>query len=73
MPTTSFDWWYNFTNTTFPNTTVVIWVTIMSTLDRTGQSPVETVPACPIQIRAHHHIDVFTDINEDYILICERH
>ena len=29
-----------------------------------GQSPVQTVPVCPIQIRAHHHMDVFTDINE---------
>ena len=36
-------------------------VTIMSVL--TGQSPVETVPACPVQIRAHHHIDVCTDIS----------
>ena len=38
-------------------------ITIMSTLDRTGQIPVQTVPACPVQIRAHHHIDVYTDIN----------
>ena len=28
-----------------------------------GQSPIQTVPACPIQIRAHHHIDVSTNIN----------
>ena len=28
-----------------------------------GQSPLQTVPACPIQIRAHHYIDVYTDIN----------
>ena len=42
---------------------VVIWVRIMSALDHTGQSRVQTVPACPIQIRAHHHIDVYTDIN----------
>ena len=41
---------------TLPNTTVVICVTIMSA--RTGQCPVQTVPACPVQIRAHHHIDV---------------
>ena len=40
---------------------VTKWVTITSAL--TGQSPVETVPACPVQIRAHHHIDVYTDIN----------
>ena len=40
---------------------VTKWVTITSVL--TGQSPVETVPACPVQIGAHHHIDV-TDINE---------
>ena len=39
------------------------WVTIMS--ERTGQSPVQTVPACPVQIRAHHHIDVCTDINNE--------
>ena len=38
------------------NTTVVIWVTITSAL--TGQSPVQTVPACPVQVRAHHHIDI---------------
>ena len=37
------------------------WVTIMSM--HVGQSPLQTVPACPIQIRAHHHIDVYTDIN----------
>ena len=37
------------------------WATITSAL--TGQSPVQTVPACPVQIRAHHHIDVYTDIN----------
>ena len=30
----------------------------------TGQGPVQTVPACPVQIRAHHHIDFYTDINE---------
>ena len=29
-----------------------------------GQSAVQTVPACPVQIRAHHHIDVFSDINK---------
>ena len=28
-----------------------------------GQSPVQTVSASSIQIRAHHHIDVCTDIN----------
>ena len=32
---------------------------------RTGQSPVQTVPACPVQIRTHHHIDVYTDINNN--------
>ena len=37
------------------------WVTIMST--HVGQSPLQTVPACPIQIRAHNYIDVYTDIN----------
>ena len=40
------------------------WVTIMSSLGRTGQSPIQTVPACPVQIRAHHHTDVYTDIND---------
>ena len=39
-------------------------ITITSALDRTGQSPVQTVPACPVQIRAHHHIDVYTDISK---------
>ena len=42
---------------------VTKWVTIMSVL--MGQSPIETVPACPIQIGAHHHIDVYTDINHN--------
>ena len=32
-----------------------------------GQSPVQTVPACPVQIRAHHHIDVYTYINNAFI------
>ena len=36
----------------------------MPALDRTGQSTVQTVPACPVQIRAHHHTDVYTDIND---------
>ena len=44
---------------------VTKWITITST--RTGQSPVQTVPACPVQIRAHHHIDVYTDINKEKI------
>ena len=39
------------------------WVTITST--HTGQSPVRTVPACPVQIRANHHIDVNIDINKN--------
>ena len=34
---------------------------------RTGLSPVQTVPACPVQIRAHHHIDGYTDINKLFI------
>ena len=33
-----------------------------------GTSPVQTVPARPIQISAHHHIDVCTDINKGIIL-----
>ena len=28
-----------------------------------GTSPVETVPARPVQIRAHDHTDIYTDIN----------
>ena len=39
-----------------------IWVTITSV--HMGQSPIQTVPACPIQIRAHHHINVYIDIND---------
>ena len=33
--------------------------------------PLQTVPACPIQIIAHHHTDVYTDINnlEEYFLV----
>ena len=38
-------------------------ISITSTL--TGQSPIQTVPACPVQIRAHHHIDVYADINNN--------
>ena len=41
---------------------VTKWVTIMSAL--TGQSRVQIVPTCPVQIGAHHHINVYTDINE---------
>ena len=43
---------------------VTKWVTITSA--HKGQSPVHTVPAPahPIQIRAHHHIDVYADINK---------
>ena len=37
----------------------------------TGQSPVQTVPACPVQIRAHHHIDVCTDINKYKLCISQ--
>ena len=40
---------------------VVIWVTI--TFAHAGGSPVQTVPACPVQTRVHHHINVCTDIN----------
>ena len=29
-----------------------------------GQIPIQTVPACHIHIRAHHQINVYTDINE---------
>ena len=47
---------------TWSSPVVTKWVTITSAF--TGQSPVEAVPACPVQIGAHHHIDVYTDINE---------
>ena len=30
----------------------------------TKSCPVETVPACPVQIRAHRHIAVYIDSNE---------
>ena len=56
-----------------PNTTVVIWATITSVLDHMGQSPSGCCLygtlllrprwiACPVQIRPHRHIDVYTDI-----------
>ena len=45
-------------------------VTITS--PHTGQSPVQIVPACPVQIRAHHHIDVYTDINERDTLLRQK-
>ena len=45
-------------------TVAMLPITITSAPDRTGQSPVQTVPACPVQIRAHDHIDVYTDINQ---------
>ena len=44
-------------------------ITITSALDCTGQSPVQTVPACLVQIRAHHHIDVHTDINNSKVIV----
>ena len=40
---------------------VTKWVAITSA--HMGQGPVQVVPACPVQIRAHHHIDDYTDIN----------
>ena len=30
----------------------------------TKSCPIETVPACPVQIRAHHHIAVYIDSNK---------
>ena len=30
----------------------------------TGLCPVETVTACPVQIRAHHHIAFYIDSND---------
>ena len=52
-------------------TVAMLWVTIMSALDvsRTegyclyGTLLLHPHSACPVQIRAHHHIDVYTDIN----------
>ena len=41
---------------------VTKWVTV--TTARMGQIPIQTGPPCPVQIRAHHHIDVYTDIND---------
>ena len=54
-------------------TVAILWVTIMSALDvpRTeGYCLYGTLllrprlTACPVQIRAHHHIAVFPDINK---------
>ena len=36
---------------------------------RTGQSPVQTVPTCPVQIRAYHHIDVDADIDKGLVTL----
>ena len=47
---------------------VTKWVTITSA--HMGQSPVQTVPACPVQIGAHHHIDVCTDISDILKNLC---
>ena len=46
------------------------WVTITSAC--MGQSPVQIVPAYPRQIRAHHHTDVYTDINKAQTLRIEK-
>ena len=46
-------------------TVAMLPITVTSVLDRMGQSPVQTVPACSVQIRAHHHIDVYSDINKE--------
>ena len=42
-------------------------------------SPIQTVPACPVQIRAHHHIAVYRQqpvlispqVNKDYVIHCD--
>ena len=56
-----------------PNITVVIWVTITSTRDvshMVGYCLYRTLllhlhwTACAIQIRAHHQIGVYSDMNE---------
>ena len=52
---------------TWSSPVVTEWARITSAL--MGQSPVETVPACPVQIGAHHHIDVHTDINRGFCII----
>ena len=53
-------------------TVAMLWVTIMSVLDMSrteGYCLYGTLllhprwTACPVQVRAHHHIDVHTDIN----------
>ena len=53
-------------------TVAMLWVTIMSVLDMSrteGYCLYGTLlfcprSACPVQIRAHHHIDVYTDISK---------
>ena len=58
-------------------TVAILWVTIMSALDvsRTvGYCLYGTLllrphwTACPVQIRAHHHIAVFPDINDSDVV-----
>ena len=36
-------------------------VTVAMLVNGLQLRPVQTVPACPVQIRAHHYIDVYTD------------
>ena len=36
----------------------------------TKSCPVETVPACPVQIRAHRHIAVYIDSNKNLPATC---
>ena len=52
-------------------TVAMLWITITSALCLVwkvivcmGHYYYVRVTACPVQIRAHHHIDVYTDINE---------
>ena len=50
-------------------TTILTIITIIRTTfcpfrTVTKSCPVETVPACPVQIRAHRHIAVYIDSNQ---------
>ena len=54
----------------------MLWVTITSVLCPvrkvtvcTGHYYYVRATACPVQIRAHHHTDVYTDINK-YLYYC---
>ena len=53
-------------------TVAMLWVTITSARYVTvcmGHYNYVLATACPVQIKAHHHIDVYTDINNNKTLI----